>query len=131
MIFSSEKRPALIQQVREKKETVKVAQIAQALGKLWAGLSDDDKTPYEDMALRDKQRYAEEKSAKKDLKEDVDDGKSLRFSYMGQLKQHVARIGDKHKTRITTGLSVPLTVSMMAFLPIVLFAVVTARNRIT
>ena len=59
MYFSSERRVAL----REQKPGMTITDCSKIIGEEWKALTDEQKQPYNEMAMKDKERYNEEKAA--------------------------------------------------------------------
>ena len=57
MFFCDAKRPKLMDQYRKKKKTVNVGEVAKKLGAEWKKLDGKKKSPYMDLAAKDKERY--------------------------------------------------------------------------
>ena len=45
---------------------MKITEVMSVIGEKWRELEDDDKTPYQDMAAKDKKRYEKEMKAYKE-----------------------------------------------------------------
>lgn len=58
MLFSKEKRAEIIQQKPELKS--KVAEVAKLIGNHWKEMTSEEKVKYQNLALKDKQRYESE-----------------------------------------------------------------------
>ena len=56
-LFSNENRESVKKSLPE---GTKVTAIASALGGKWRGMSDKEKAPYEELAIKDKERYQKE-----------------------------------------------------------------------
>lgn len=56
MFFCNEKRPEVV----EKNPGLKFGEVGKKLGEMWRNLSDDNKEPYKQKAMKDKERYMNE-----------------------------------------------------------------------
>ncbi len=76
MFYSTKMRPI----IKEEKPDIKFTEMGKLIGEKWRELSDDDKKEFEQMAEKDKKRYADETAkynAKKQAEEDgMDDDQS-------------------------------------------------------
>ena len=55
--YASDRRPSL----RAEQPGLSAMETSRILGEEWNRLDDDEKTPYQEMAQKDKERYSEEK----------------------------------------------------------------------
>uniref|UniRef100_A0A6C0BYF1 HMG box domain-containing protein n=1 Tax=viral metagenome TaxID=1070528 RepID=A0A6C0BYF1_9ZZZZ len=59
LFFCDDKRPALLNNLRKKKQKVVLADISRMLGKLWNDCNDIKRQVYIELSTKDKQRYEE------------------------------------------------------------------------
>ena len=59
-IFSNEKRPSLMEKSKKENGKVAVTDVSKELGKMWKELNAKKKKPFEDKAVKDKERYEKE-----------------------------------------------------------------------
>merc|ERR1711977_622587 len=69
MFFSKDAR----EEVKSENPDVSFGQIGKLLGAKWASLGDEEKSPYNEMASKDKERYEQEKAAYEDKPKEEDD----------------------------------------------------------
>ena len=70
MFYSTKMRPI----IKEDKPDIKFTEMGKLIGEKWRELSDDDKKEFEDLAEKDKQRYADEMAKYNDKKQAEEDG---------------------------------------------------------
>ena len=67
LFFCNEKRKALMDEMRKNNDKINVSVIQKKLGGMWGKLSDNDKVPYVELSIKDKERYLEEMEVYKSL----------------------------------------------------------------
>ena len=60
MYYCEQHRPALLEKEKKKGQKINIGNIAKALGKSWKKLKDADKSKWNSLALKDKERYEKE-----------------------------------------------------------------------
>ena len=60
MYYCEQHRPALLEKEKKKGQKINIGNIAKALGKSWKKLKDGDKSKWNSLALKDKERYEKE-----------------------------------------------------------------------
>ena len=60
MYYCEQHRPALLEKEKKKGQKINIGNIAKALGKSWKKLKDSDKSKWNSLALKDKERYEKE-----------------------------------------------------------------------
>jgi len=60
LFFCEATRPAILTKMRKKKTPVTLSEISKRLGGLWSTCTDIKKQVYNELSLKDKQRYEEE-----------------------------------------------------------------------
>ena len=74
-IFSNEKRPSLMEKSKKENGKVAVTDVSKELGKMWKELNAKKKKPFEEKAVKDKERYEKEMAeynAKKQAEADAE-----------------------------------------------------------
>tara|TARA_Y100001970_G_scaffold195057_1_gene237070 strand:- start:383 stop:799 length:417 start_codon:yes stop_codon:yes gene_type:complete len=59
-IFSNEKRPSLMEKSKKENGKVAVTDVSKELGKMWGELNAKKRKPFEEKAIKDKERYEKE-----------------------------------------------------------------------
>lgn len=59
-LFSNQNREKVKKELLDQGKEVKITDVASALGQRWRGMSDKEKRPFEELAVKDKERYQRE-----------------------------------------------------------------------